>query len=116
MGGPSLVGWAEERSDEPHHPQGNGGTRKTTLGPPYKLEVPTSAMKSEAATAGMYQSPWDQKNYPRVQILTIEELLSDPYRPNPRCLSIPGGSSSQHTLPEAPKHKGKGDKQMGLGF
>jgi hypothetical protein len=80
------------------------------------LEEPSAPMKSEAATAGMYLSPWDQKNYPKVQILTIEELLADPYRPNPRCLSIPGGASSQHTLPEAPKHKGKGSKQMGLEY
>jgi hypothetical protein len=30
-------------------------------------------MRSEAASAGFYQSPW--KRYPRIQILTVGELL-----------------------------------------
>jgi len=81
------------------------------------LEEPTGAMKSEAATAGMYNSPWDKQPYPKVQILTIAELLKDPHRPNPRCLQIPGGvAGPSQTLPEAPKHKGKGSKQQKLGF
>ena len=77
------------------------------------LKKPTKPMKTEAASAGMYVSPWNNQAYPVVQILTIEELLADPHRPNPACLQIPGGAS-QHTLPEAPKHKGKGDKQKEL--
>ena len=79
------------------------------------LEEPTSAMKSEAATAGMYQSPGWNKPYPRVQILTIEQLLADPYRPHPRCLAIPD-RLTQHTLPAAPKHKSKSAAQATLGF
>jgi len=41
------------------------------------LEKPTAPMKQEAATAGIYQPP-EQASHkiPRVQILTIEELLS----------------------------------------
>jgi len=31
-------------------------------------------MKSEAASAGFYDSPWGTK-HPKVQILTVEELL-----------------------------------------
>ena len=77
------------------------------------LEKPTKPMKTEAASAGMYVSPWDDQAYPVVQILTIEELLADPHRPNPACLQIPGGAS-QHTLPDAPKHKGKKTKQGAL--
>ncbi len=39
------------------------------------LEPPTSPMKVEAVGAGYYHSPiWD-KDYPKIQILTIEELL-----------------------------------------
>lgn len=39
------------------------------------LEQPTRDMVKEAASAGFYKSPFTKKVYPRVQILTIEELL-----------------------------------------
>ena len=78
------------------------------------LEAPTAPMKQEAAAAGLYNSPWDHKPYPRVHILTVADLLADPYRPNPRCLAIPGGTIGQHTLPDAPKHRGKGKQQSKL--
>jgi len=83
---------------------------KAQMGVFITLVEPTGPMKSEAASAGTYTSPWDKKTYPKVQILTIKELLADPYRPNPRCLRVPGGAS-QHTLPEAPKHRGPRTKQ-----
>ncbi len=39
------------------------------------LEPATKPMETEAVTAGFYESPgWGQK-YPRLQILTIEQLL-----------------------------------------
>lgn len=39
------------------------------------LEEPTRDMKTEAVSAGYYESPgWNQR-YPRIQILTIAELL-----------------------------------------
>jgi site-specific DNA-methyltransferase (adenine-specific) len=39
------------------------------------LEPATAPMEKEAVTAGFYDSPgWGQK-YPRLQILTIEQLL-----------------------------------------
>jgi len=72
------------------------------------LEPPSAPMRKEAAAAGLYRSPWDGHDYPRVQILTVEELLNDPQRPNPRCLQIPGGAGGMNvTLPQAPKHKRK---------
>lgn len=37
------------------------------------LEPPTSPMRQEAASAGFYQSPWGK--HPRIQLLTIEDLL-----------------------------------------
>lgn len=37
------------------------------------LEAPTSPMRREAASAGFYESPWGK--HPRIQLLTIEELL-----------------------------------------
>lgn len=39
------------------------------------LEQPTQPMRSEAASAGFYKAPWD-KDYPRLQLLTIADLLS----------------------------------------
>jgi site-specific DNA-methyltransferase (adenine-specific) len=39
------------------------------------LEPPTGAMAKEAVSAGFYQSPGWQISYPKVQILTIEDLL-----------------------------------------
>jgi len=88
---------------------------KAEMGAFLTLADPTAPMKAEAASAGTYLSPWEQKPFPVVQILTIADLLADPYRPNPRCLLIPGGPT-QHTLPEPPKHKAKGADQGALPF
>jgi DNA modification methylase len=38
------------------------------------LQAPTKPMRTEAASAGFYSSPWGTK-HPRLQIITIEELL-----------------------------------------
>ena len=48
---------------------------KAAIGVFITLEPPTRDMQTEAASAGMYHSPLWQEDYPRVQILTIEELL-----------------------------------------
>jgi len=81
------------------------------------LEPPTQPMRTEAAAAGSYVSPWDKQPYPKVQILTIAEVLKDPHRPNPRCLQIPGGAGGPNiTLPDAPKHKRKGHRQKEIDF
>ena len=41
------------------------------------LEKPTKPMREEAADAGRYQSKlWHDKDYPKIQILTVEGLLS----------------------------------------
>jgi site-specific DNA-methyltransferase (adenine-specific) len=40
------------------------------------LEKPTKSMREEAADAGRYTSKfWHDKDYPKIQILTIEGLL-----------------------------------------
>jgi len=88
---------------------------KAEMGVFVTLAEPTGPMKSEAAAAGTYTSPWDHKPYPKVQIHTIADLLADPYKPNPRCLSVPGGTT-QHTRPEPPKHRGKAADQGSLPF
>ena len=39
------------------------------------LEPPSKDMTTEAVSAGFYHSPGWHQDYPRIQILTIEELL-----------------------------------------
>ena len=48
---------------------------KADLGLFITLEEPTSAMRAEAASAGFYHSEIWQRDYPRMQIRTISELL-----------------------------------------
>lgn len=47
---------------------------KAEIGVLISLEEPTKHMRTEAAGAGFYDSPWG-KRFPRLQILTIDELL-----------------------------------------
>ena len=46
---------------------------KAAIGLFVTLHAPTAPMKAEAAKAGFYQ--WEGERYPRIQILTIEDLL-----------------------------------------
>ncbi len=39
------------------------------------LESPTRDMESEAVSGGFYHSEWDGRDYPRIQLLTIDALL-----------------------------------------
>jgi site-specific DNA-methyltransferase (adenine-specific) len=48
---------------------------KAAIGVFITLERPSSPMTQEAASAGVYTSPGWGKTYPRIQILTVEELL-----------------------------------------
>jgi site-specific DNA-methyltransferase (adenine-specific) len=48
---------------------------KAEMGVLISMEDPTKPMRTEAASTGFYKSPWGHKNYPRLQLLTIEELL-----------------------------------------
>jgi len=47
---------------------------KAAIGLLITLEKPSRDMNAEAAEGGFYKSPW--KKHPRVQVLTVEELLS----------------------------------------
>ncbi|MBI4216253.1 MAG: restriction endonuclease [Chloroflexi bacterium] len=67
---------------------------KAALGLFITLEPPTRDMTAEAVAAGYYHSPLWDKDYPKVQILTIEDLLAGkkadlppakpPFAPAPR--------------------------------
>lgn len=70
------------------------------------LQDPTKPMRTEAASAGFYDSPWGK--HPRVQILTIEELLDGAQ------IDMPPIRQVNQTYRRAPRHKGDEGKQLGL--
>jgi site-specific DNA-methyltransferase (adenine-specific) len=61
------------------------------------LDEPTRAMRTEAASAGFYTSPWGQ--HPRLQIVTVGELLAG------KRLDIPAIRQTGVTFKRAPKMK-----------
>jgi len=78
---------------------------KAVIGVFITLEEPTSAMTKEAATAGFYESVTWEKQYPRIQILTIEQLLQGAE------IQMP----PQHgTFKQAPRQKKSGPEQPSL--
>lgn len=72
---------------------------KAAIGALITLEAPMRNMKAEAAGAGFYESPWHTK-HPRIQLLTIEELLAG------KKLDLPP-SRDLRTFKKAPKVKRK---------
>jgi DNA modification methylase len=48
---------------------------KAAIGVLVSMAEPTGAMHAEAASAGVYKSPWGRKQYPRLQLLTVADLL-----------------------------------------
>jgi site-specific DNA-methyltransferase (adenine-specific) len=67
------------------------------------LEKPSKDMNTEAVSSGFYHSNLWQKDYPRIQILTIEDLL------NGKSIDMPKSAPSQ-TFKQAEKVKKK-DKE-----
>ena len=68
---------------------------QAALGVLLTLNAPTKAMRTEAASAGFYASPWGQ--HPRVQILTVGELLAG------KRLDAPPPRQTSLTYKRAPK-------------
>jgi hypothetical protein len=69
---------------------------------------PTQPMRAEAASGGFYQSQGWGKSYPRLQILTIEDLLGG------KGIDMPPISQVNQTYRRAPRHKGEDGKQPSL--
>ncbi len=74
---------------------------KAQIGALISLQPPTQPMRTEAASAGFYESPWGK--HPRLQLLTVEELLAGAH------LDMPPQQASV-TFKQAPKAKGKQDE------
>jgi site-specific DNA-methyltransferase (adenine-specific) len=72
------------------------------------MEAPTKPMLKEAAEAGFYKPPGLEDRYPRIQILTIEELLGGKRVEYPRLLEV--------TFKKAPKARPASEKKTQLPF
>jgi site-specific DNA-methyltransferase (adenine-specific) len=71
------------------------------------LEPATKPMLVEAASAGFYKSPaYQDRAFPRIQILTIEEMLAGKTIELPRLLEV--------TFKQAPKAKAKAAENLTL--
>ncbi len=62
---------------------------KAEIGIFITLDEPSREMELEATTAGVYTSPIDGRDYPRIQILTIRELLDEHKKPMLPLLILP---------------------------
>jgi site-specific DNA-methyltransferase (adenine-specific) len=61
---------------------------KAEIGVLITMEPSTRPMKKEAAEAGSYKSPFSGERFPRIQILTIEQLLKGDQIAYPRLLDV----------------------------
>ncbi|MGD0266195.1 MAG: DNA methyltransferase [Candidatus Methylomirabilota bacterium] len=83
---------------------------KAQIGVMLSLETPTKAMRAEAAGAGFYESPGWRKKYPRLQLVTIAELLSD------KGIECPPSRHGNVTFKKAPRAPGEGSYTPSLPF
>jgi len=60
------------------------------------MEEPTQPMRTEAASAGFYRSPYGT-THPRIQLLTVEELLHG------KRLDYPAPTQTNVTYKRAPR-------------
>jgi site-specific DNA-methyltransferase (adenine-specific) len=72
---------------------------KAEIGVLISMEEPSKPMRTEAAGAGFYRSPGWNKDYPRLQLLTIADLLEG------RGINMPPIRQTGVTFKQAPKAK-----------
>ncbi|MFY9791359.1 MAG: DNA methyltransferase [Candidatus Sulfotelmatobacter sp.] len=80
---------------------------KAEIGVLISMEAPTKPMLKEAAEAGFYRSPGLTDRYPRIQILSIEELLAAKKIDYPRF-------AADATFKKAPKARKAAEEQIPL--
>jgi site-specific DNA-methyltransferase (adenine-specific) len=73
------------------------------------LDTPTEPMMNEALEAGYYHSPIYDKDYRKIQILTIDELLHG------KTVDMPPQTQSSVTFTKAPKLASKQGEQLIMG-
>ena len=77
-----------------------------TRSPLFRPDPSTSEMRREAVSAGYYTSPGWQRDYPRLQLVTVGELMAD---------AMPAIPYGVLTFAKAPRVKGTGGAQQ-VGF
>jgi DNA modification methylase len=81
---------------------------KEAMGIFITLEPPTKDMQVEAVSAGYYHSPIWNKDYPKIQILTVEELLHG------KMVDMPPLAQTNVTFAKAQKITKKAGEQLTL--
>lgn len=79
---------------------------KAEIGVLLSFEPPTKPMRAEAASAGFYDSPWGR--HPRIQLLTVAELLDG------KGIDYPRTAGVNQTYKQAPKAVRKVAEPKGL--
>jgi site-specific DNA-methyltransferase (adenine-specific) len=79
---------------------------KADIGVLLSFEQPTKQMRAEAASAGFYTSPWG--SHPRLQLLTVGELLAN------KRIDYPQTAGVNRTYKQAPKAKKVAEPIRGL--
>ena len=86
---------------------------KAAIGVLLTLEKPTQPMKKEAADAGYYTSDYQDTKHPRIQIVTVEELLEGKQLDLPALATMRSQDATFKKAPKA-KKKGAGNEEMEL--
>jgi len=81
---------------------------KDAIGVLITLEPPTNPMKVEAVDAGYYHSPIYDKDYHKIQILTIEELLRG------KTVDMPPQTQTNVTFAKAPRVSKEEGEQLSM--
>ena len=81
---------------------------KAAIGVLISMQDPTQPMYTEAVTAGFYESQVWGRNYPKIQLLTVEEIL------NGKAIDMPPIRQVSATFKKAPKSIVKQGSQMEL--
>lgn len=75
-------------------------THKAAMGLFVTLDEPSGPMRKEAAIAGAYHSELTGKDYPRLQILSIRELLEDGKKPDLPLMVLPAFQKAPKSAPK----------------
>lgn len=94
--------------DHVHSLRGVVEREKAVIGVLITMQDPTGPMKEEAVTAGFYESKTWGKKYPKIQLLTIAELLAG------KKIEMPPIKQVEATFKKAKKFKGEKDGQLKL--
>lgn len=81
---------------------------KAAIGVLISMQEPTAPMKTEAATAGFFESAMWNKKYPKVQLLTIADIMAG------KQIEMPPIRQVNSTFKKAPKVEVRGKEQKKL--